>query len=578
MNMGSFSPNSLGNGNHLNNHSASDTYPNESRGRGRGGDRGRGRGRGGNDRGGFRKPNRAEFSHAGPNHDRSITTIVVEQIPEDKFSEEAIREFFSEFGTIGEVTMQPYKRLAIVKYSDYSAARAAYDSPKVIFDNRFVKVYWYKPGSMPTPPAGSSTPSLNNNDDTPMKEASPPLDMEAFAATAAAAQAKLDAKKVALAAMNSKREALEKQKADLASKQAAERQKLLDRLAAKGHPVESSTLTNNETTTTDQPPSSTTPKEGDSAHTLMLRAKVAELEAEAKSLGLPDSALADTTPTWSPLRGRGGRGRSGARGGGSYRGWEGFDPSYSHYRGRGGGGGGRGAFVPSRGAGGGGKYNLDLRTKRVAVTLIPTTSSNATSSANEGENANENDSGKQVCWTPAQDEALRQHLLGVGEFEDIQPAGKAVGEAQQKTSTPETVVIQFKERGVAEAFYYGVKGKKEVAGVGGVDVAWVNAPATAPAAAAGGGSGTGSGSGSGSASGTGIADGGLGRGSGAVEANGDGDAGKQPGPAGAHGAGLEAVSELRGGGQGQEQGQGEVMGVGEGDYDVAEEDDDSWMT
>lgn len=40
--------------------------------------------------------------------------------------------------------MHAYKRLAIVKYDDHFAARRAYDSPKVIFDNRFVKVYWLK--------------------------------------------------------------------------------------------------------------------------------------------------------------------------------------------------------------------------------------------------------------------------------------------------------------------------------------------------------------------------------------------------------------------------------------------------
>ncbi|KAI9875578.1 MAG: hypothetical protein M1830_008324, partial [Pleopsidium flavum] len=77
--------------------------------------RGKGRGRGRGDRGGL-APNRrgrAEFSHAGPNHDRSISTIVVEQIPEDKFDEQSVREFFSEFGNILEVTMQAYKRLAI---------------------------------------------------------------------------------------------------------------------------------------------------------------------------------------------------------------------------------------------------------------------------------------------------------------------------------------------------------------------------------------------------------------------------------------------------------------------------------
>ena len=130
-----------------------------------------GRGRG--DRGGFMQPrrNRAEFSHNGPNHDRSITTIVVEQIPEERFDESAVREFFAEFGKIEEVTMQAYKRLALVKYEDYISARRAYDSPKVIFENRFVKVYWYKPESIPTLPTNGTTAkhssTTSSNDEQP---------------------------------------------------------------------------------------------------------------------------------------------------------------------------------------------------------------------------------------------------------------------------------------------------------------------------------------------------------------------------------------------------------------------------
>ena len=491
---GPFSPTSLANGNQQSDHSSPNGFPNEFRGRGRGSTRGRGRGRGGSERGGFHKPNRADFSHASPNHDRAITTIVVEQIPEEKFSEDAVRECFTEFGTIDEVTMQPYKRLAIVKYTDYNFARAAYDSPKAIFDNRFVKVYWYKPGSLPTPASGTSTfsTSVNGNNDTTMQESSPPIDMEAFTAAATAAQAKLDAKKAALAASQSQREALEKQKADLALKQAAEKQRLLDRLAAKG--VLPDGLSDNSTSIASLPPvnnesnenkdtnDATTPKAGDSAHTLMLRAKVAELEAEAKRLGLPDSALvADTSPSTFSPRGRGrGRGR-GARG--SYRGWEAFDSASSSYRGgRGGAGGGGGGspFVPARG-GGSGKYNLDLRTKRVAVTL-PTPDP----ASNDGGSIKDADQGPQK-WTAERDEALRQHLLGVGEFEDILPLSSLSGNdkdtpadnhtAQAQGST-ETLIVVFKDRSTAESFLYGVKGK-DIPGLGKLGVSWFNTPTPA---------------------------------------------------------------------------------------------------
>ena len=332
--------------------------------RGNGLNRGRGRGRG--DRGGLivrRQNNRAEFSQAGPNHDRSITTIVVEQIPEETFDEEPVRGFFSQFGDIEEVTMQPYKRLALVKYTDYMAAKRAYDSPKVIFDNRFVKVYWYKPGGLPTQP---TTGRASANSPTFRKEDEQAFDKEEFERNAMAAQKKLEEKKVQMKDMEAKRQALEKQKEELAQKQAEEKRKLLEKLKAKGIAQDDDiTMTNSETNGSPGVDDSNM-----SAHTKALRQKVAELEAEAKSLGL-DSALSDYTP----------RGRGKGRGRGSYRGWAGFTgraSGYESFRGR-----GRGSF----GARGGGKYNLDNRTKTVAISGVDLTSE--------------------------RDEALRQHLLVV---------------------------------------------------------------------------------------------------------------------------------------------------------------------
>jgi hypothetical protein len=88
--------------------------------------------------------NRAPFSASGPSHDRTNNTLVVEQIPEDKCSEDAVRDFFTEFGVILDVQMHAYKRLAIIKFEDHATANRAYMSPKAIFENRFVKVYWFR--------------------------------------------------------------------------------------------------------------------------------------------------------------------------------------------------------------------------------------------------------------------------------------------------------------------------------------------------------------------------------------------------------------------------------------------------
>lgn len=333
-------------------------------------ERGVGRGRG--DRGGFTQPrrNRAEYSHSGPNHDRSITTIVVEQIPEERFEESAVREFFSEFGKIEEVTMQAYKRLALVRYEDYASARRAYDSPKVIFDNRFVKVYWYKPESIPAVPTNGTAAKNPSTKSSADEQA---YDKEKFERDAMAAQKKQDEKKALLRDTEAKRQALERQKEELAQRQAEEKRKLMDKLAAKGKSEGLSPHTEIDTPSWKTNGTNGTDDSKASAQTKALRAQVAALEAEAKSLGL-DTAL--TEDPWAQ------RGRVRGRGRGSYRGWEGFSGRGSAFDSSRGSGRGRGIF---RGTRAGGAYNLDNRTKKVAVSGVE--------------------------FDDKKDEALRQYLL-----------------------------------------------------------------------------------------------------------------------------------------------------------------------
>lgn len=338
-----------------------------------------GRGRGNfqrGDRGGqrgnaaFRRGGRAEFSSDRPNYDRSNTTIVVENIPEEKFSEEAVREFFSTFGDITEVTMRPYKRLAIVKYNDWNSAKDAYSSPQVIFDNRFVKVYWFSsPENLPQPPAVAGTnggiPSNRNGsaNTTPAparstSEAS--VDMEEFAIKQQEAQRIQEEKakkrletEAALKEMKVKQE-------ELLKKHAEEQAKLMEKLAARtGKPVK-----------TEEGSAS-----NDKSEVERLKQVLASKKAEAERLGAVnlDSALTDESYGW---RGRG-RGRGGFRGRATYAprgGYRGFDRG--GYQGRGG--------APF--AVGGGAYNLDNRPKKIFLTGVDFTD-------------------------PAKNESLREHLL-----------------------------------------------------------------------------------------------------------------------------------------------------------------------
>ena len=343
------------------------------RGRGRGRARGLARGSGTGRRG------RADFSSAGPNQDRSITTVVVENIPEEKFDEAAVREFFSSFGSIQAIQMQAYKRLALIKYEDWQSAKQAYESPKVIFDNRFVKVYWYKPETSDS--AEATTPAKT------------PEEIEREMAEIRGRQEELqkahDEKMKKIKATEDSKKELERRREELIKSQVEETKKLKERLAAKGR-------------------SSVEPEKKSSAQTEALKAQLAALEAKASSMGIEYALSEDSFSSRGRGRGRATpyRGRAGYMGGGRGRGGLGYEASTARGGYRGGGRGGAGSR--------GGAYKLDNRTKRVAV------------------------SGQ--AFDTARDEALRQHLLNVGEYADITP----------NPIREDGLIVSFKDRFTAE--------------------------------------------------------------------------------------------------------------------------------
>lgn len=262
-------------------------------------------------------------------------TIVVEQIPEDKFNEDAVREFFSEFGAIKEISLNPNRHLALVTYETYDAARLAWSSPKVIFDNRFVKVYWYKPNENKGDTNGASAQHAQ-------APAEPAFDHEAFEKQQAEAQKAHEEKAKMLKDHEEATQNLEKQKAQLQQEKA----KLMEKLAAKGQGQGQGEGQSNE--------ASKDEANEENEHTKALRAQAAALEAEAKGIGIDIE-----TQNQASYRGRG-RGWGGYRGRGGFapRG-RGYDPSFR------GGFRGRGDFH-----GRGGVLRLDNRPRRVAVSGV----------------------------------------------------------------------------------------------------------------------------------------------------------------------------------------------------------------
>ena len=214
-----------------------------------------------------KKSNRrkAPFSADGPVSDPSKTTIVVENIPEDSLEEPKVREFFTQFGEIVELSLRPEMRLATIKYADWASADAAYKSPKAIFDNRFVKVFWHK---------GKQE-----------EKAEPEIDLDEFQRRQDEMQKQYQDKAGKRSELEKQRQELEAQQAALLEKHQAETERLRAKLAER----------NGGETTAD-----------------LLREKLAALEQEAKILGI------DTEAPRGGYRGRGtgrGRGRGLARGG-----------------------------------------------------------------------------------------------------------------------------------------------------------------------------------------------------------------------------------------------------------------------
>ena len=389
------------------NRSGSFNSPND---RGRGGARGRG---GGNNafRGGGA---RSDFSQLGPNRDSNNTSIVVEQIPDDKLDEQPVQEFFSEFGDIEEITMHPEKKLAIVKYESKAAAKAAYQSPKVVFDNRFVKVYWYNAEKFDQQHSASVPAKSIKTEDTEMQDDEPQIDQVELARRQEEAQRKHDdARK--------QREETEKQKASLDEKlkmMEAERKKMAEILAKKSGKASA-------------PSSAQNGESGDNDQNKTLKAQLEKLRTEAKELGIDPDAPA--TNGYEDPNGHNGYHGAPYRGrGGGYRG-----------RGR-----GRGAYQPYRGGswagasprGGGAVMRLDNRPKTISITF-PTTNYDAN------------------------DEALRQFLL----FNSMDTAS-----ITKHPEKGDTALVAFKQRYEGENLMRAVQAG--IPHVGKVEVGWYSGP------------------------------------------------------------------------------------------------------
>jgi RNA-binding protein 26 len=77
--------------------------------------------------------------------ERRDKTLVVEKIPEDKLSLDAVNGWFKRFGTVTNVAVDATTAKALVSFSTHEEAHAAWKTEDAVFNNRFVKVFWHRP-------------------------------------------------------------------------------------------------------------------------------------------------------------------------------------------------------------------------------------------------------------------------------------------------------------------------------------------------------------------------------------------------------------------------------------------------
>lgn len=248
-----------------------------------------------------------EIATTQPDEEFVKRKLVIEKLPADKFNEEDLKNYFSQFGEITNLSLDHVNHLAELEYATHHEALAAWSSPAAIFDNRFVKVYWRK---------------TDENDASENKDK---IDVEAVKKVQAEKQKAFEEKMAKKKANQEKLLEINRQKQKLLQLQKEQQEKLLQLAEKAGNSDE------------------ITSKKGTTA---ALQAQLDALKREAEQLGIPSSGA----PAYNPYHGRGGfRGRGRAH-------------HYSPYARP-----IRGGFSSSATS----RYNLDLRPRTIEVKPVP---------------------------------------------------------------------------------------------------------------------------------------------------------------------------------------------------------------
>lgn len=142
----------------------------------------------------------------------------------ENFNEPAIRGWFSQFGPLNQVTIDHTWGKAILIYADYDSAAKAWNDPRPVFSNRFVKIWWKKTPHTTTPPlptAGNGHLSGAIVDQ---------VELEIARETAMKAQREHEEKQKRKEELERKKGELERQRVELVDRQKKEREKLMEKI------------------------------------------------------------------------------------------------------------------------------------------------------------------------------------------------------------------------------------------------------------------------------------------------------------------------------------------------------------
>jgi hypothetical protein len=129
----------------------------------------------------------------------------------------AIREWFTQFGPLKQITVDASWGKAILVYADYDSAAKAWNDPRPVFSNRFVKIWWKKSD----PPQESQNLSGGIVDQ---------VELEIAREAAKKAQREHEEKQRRKEELENKREELERQRVELLERQRVERERLMEKI------------------------------------------------------------------------------------------------------------------------------------------------------------------------------------------------------------------------------------------------------------------------------------------------------------------------------------------------------------